>query len=258
MTQSRGPAEELRATIDRLPLDVRQGVLDGIRNRRIIAGAHVDGSGGVCPMMAAEDHVHWKTVSKANVKVAQDVARAWDRYAQAMGHSRAASKRQLLALTSMLEASILLETDEVAPAPTNIMAEFERSRSRIPMSRSAPEVGEESGWFTSTPAPRVAATRLREPIETPYLPEPVEALPEPVEAMPEPVARPSIPEPTARPRLRKRRDTGERDRSQELGEREGWAWLRPFRSYDEYEETLLAALAELGADERELEEVGTR
>ena len=39
-------------------------------------------------------------------------------------------------------------------------------------------------------------------------------------------------------RARRRRDTGERDRSAELGRRPGWAWLRVFRRYDEYEAAL--------------------
>ncbi len=30
-------------------------------------------------------------------------------------------------------------------------------------------------------------------------------------------------------------DTGERDRTEELSQRRGWAWLRPFRRLDEYE-----------------------
>ncbi|MCP9490537.1 MAG: hypothetical protein MSC31_11765 [Solirubrobacteraceae bacterium MAG38_C4-C5] len=37
-----------------------------------------------------------------------------------------------------------------------------------------------------------------------------------------------------------RRDTGERDRTAELSQRNGWAWLRPFRRYDDYERALLA------------------
>jgi hypothetical protein len=41
--------------------------------------------------------------------------------------------------------------------------------------------------------------------------------------------------------VRERRDTGERDRTKELSRRPGWAWLRVFRRYDEYE----AALADL-------------
>ncbi len=41
----------------------------------------------------------------------------------------------------------------------------------------------------------------------------------------------------ARP-ARRRRNTGERDRAQELGQREGWSWMRPFRRLDEYERAL--------------------
>ncbi len=37
-----------------------------------------------------------------------------------------------------------------------------------------------------------------------------------------------------------RRDTGEQDRTDELAGRHGWAWLRPFRRYDEYEQALRA------------------
>ena len=44
-----------------------------------------------------------------------------------------------------------------------------------------------------------------------------------------------------------RQETGDRDRSQELQGRHGWAWLRPFRRLDEYERAL-SELAE--ADER--------
>jgi hypothetical protein len=37
-----------------------------------------------------------------------------------------------------------------------------------------------------------------------------------------------------------RRDTGERDRTAELSQQHGWAWLRPFRRLDDYERALLA------------------
>ncbi|MBA2566220.1 MAG: hypothetical protein H0V08_00250, partial [Thermoleophilaceae bacterium] len=43
--------------------------------------------------------------------------------------------------------------------------------------------------------------------------------------------------------------TGERDRSPELRGHTGWAWLRVFRRYDEYE----AALERLNRAEREVE-----
>ncbi|MEA2444501.1 MAG: hypothetical protein QOJ12_1793 [Thermoleophilales bacterium] len=43
------------------------------------------------------------------------------------------------------------------------------------------------------------------------------------------------------------RDTGERDRTQELHKRHGWSWLRVFRRYDAYK----AALDEIEAAERQ-------
>ena len=46
---------------------------------------------------------------------------------------------------------------------------------------------------------------------------------------------------------RERRATGERDRTSELSGREGWAWLRPFRRYEDY----AAALEWLDEVERE-------
>lgn len=250
----RGPAEELRATIDQLPLQVRQGVLDGIKGRRIIAGAHADGSGGVCPMVAADSHVQWRTVSRPNVATAQQAAIAWDRYVEASGISRTATKRQLLALTSMLEASILAEESRTEVPFADVIAEFERSRSRgiateTPAAR--PYAPAPADYTYAPPAPHAAPAPYAP--AAPYAPPVAPAPAAPVApAPPAPVAAPSAPEaPTHRKRLR---DTGERDRSKELHERGGWAWLRPFRSYDEYEETLLRALAELdAADPRRVE-----
>jgi hypothetical protein len=46
-------------------------------------------------------------------------------------------------------------------------------------------------------------------------------------------------------------DTGERNRAPELSKRPGWAWLRPFRRYDEYEQALERAQGE--HRDRELE-----
>ena len=46
------------------------------------------------------------------------------------------------------------------------------------------------------------------------------------------------------------RDTGERDRTEELRDRHGWAWLRLFRRYDAYE----LALEQLEQGEREAEQ----
>ena len=51
-------------------------------------------------------------------------------------------------------------------------------------------------------------------------------------------------------------DTGERDRSEELGAEHGWSWLRVFRRYDEYQTALdRVERAEREAERRELERV---
>ena len=49
---------------------------------------------------------------------------------------------------------------------------------------------------------------------------------------------------------RERADTGERNRMPELRKREGWAWTRLFRRYEDYE-AALAQLEEQGAEQHE-------
>ncbi len=59
-------------------------------------------------------------------------------------------------------------------------------------------------------------------------------------------------EATGREASEPRRDPSDRDRTRELSGREGWAWLRPFRRYDDYERALSelqdAALARRSAE----------
>src|SRR3954451_11903718 len=57
-------------------------------------------------------------------------------------------------------------------------------------------------------------------------------------------------------RRRRPRDTGERNRTQELRGSPGWAWLRPFRRLDEYEIAMLELeeLEELGRERGERRE----
>jgi hypothetical protein len=252
--QRRGPAQDLRATIDRLPLHVRRAVLDGIKSQRIIAGAHADATGGVCPMVAAD--VPWKSVSPTSVQCAQEAARAWDRYADAHGSSRTATKRQLLALSSMLEASILQESTETDTPLCDAIAEYRRARSRwgsgdVPLARPS---------SLDVPAPGTRYLGLADAIEVPAeRRDSLEVAAERRSPVDVPAPERPIPrEVPTRPSLRKRRDTGERDRTTELRDQDGWAWLRPFRSYDEYEETLLRALEELDTHERRLEELRVR
>jgi hypothetical protein len=54
---------------------------------------------------------------------------------------------------------------------------------------------------------------------------------------------------------RRRRDTGERDRTAELSRHEGWAWLRPVRRYDAYEQAVRQLERGDERPERELERV---
>jgi hypothetical protein len=62
-------------------------------------------------------------------------------------------------------------------------------------------------------------------------------------------------EPTRRrSRDAERRRPGDADRTRELSDRPGWAWMRVFRRYDEYER----ALARLQAQERAIAEQDAR
>lgn len=127
MRAKRRPARELRATIDRLPLETRRAMLEGVRDGRILVGAYVSRFGELafCPMFAAhrrgdsrravwgmaisatpswECHAHMR----ARPSVEKKFARAWDLYARGRtgrGPRRAASG-ELCALKAMLEASI--------------------------------------------------------------------------------------------------------------------------------------------------------
>ena len=185
MRTQRKRAQDLRRAIDCLPRHTREAMLDGIEANPIIVGAYTDGSGGVCPMLAA--HRRGGRTSLASF------ARAWDRYTEART-ARRATGRELRMLSAMLEASLYYEADsgDLASAAAELRG-------------------------------RKAATEA---------------------AAPEP-----------------RRDSGERDRSDELQRRPGWAWLRVVRRLDEYEAALEEAERQAAAakaaqrEERELERV---
>jgi hypothetical protein len=98
----RRPANELRISIDCLPLRTREAMLDGIDANRIIVGAYTDRQGGVCPMLAA--HRRGGRTSLASF------ARAWDRYTRAGKGPRPATERELLTLRTMLETSIAIDS----------------------------------------------------------------------------------------------------------------------------------------------------
>jgi hypothetical protein len=96
------PIDDLRRTIDCLPLRTREAMLEGIGANDIIVGAYSDRHGGVCPMLAA--HRHGGRTSFVSF------AHAWDRFAGAK-RARRASGRELRVLEAQLEASIMAEAD---------------------------------------------------------------------------------------------------------------------------------------------------
>jgi hypothetical protein len=75
-------------------------MLSGMESNRIIVGAYVDRSGGVCPMLAAHRNGGRTSVPS--------FARAWDRYTRAR-RPRPATERELRTLRTMLEASVALD-----------------------------------------------------------------------------------------------------------------------------------------------------
>jgi hypothetical protein len=100
MSRTRTPIEELRQSIDLLPLRTRTAMLEGIRSNEIIVGAYSDRMGGVCPMLAA--HRCGGRTSFISF------ARAWDRFSGAK-RARRATEREVRILTANLEASLLSE-----------------------------------------------------------------------------------------------------------------------------------------------------
>jgi hypothetical protein len=96
---SRAPIEDLRRTIDCLPLRTREAMLRGIREDDIIVGAYQT-RGGNCPMLAA--HRRGGRTSLLSF------ARAWDRFAAARTPRRATA-RELRVLERNLEESIAAE-----------------------------------------------------------------------------------------------------------------------------------------------------
>ncbi|HEY4429240.1 MAG TPA: hypothetical protein VGN08_13645 [Solirubrobacteraceae bacterium] len=90
--------EQLRLAIDCMPVATREAMLEGLRtNQRIIAGAYVDGEGGVCPMLAAH-----RCGGRTDFL---SFAKSWDRFTRA-SRMRAVTARELAILTRQLEDSL--------------------------------------------------------------------------------------------------------------------------------------------------------
>jgi len=125
MGRDRSSIEELRRTIDCLPLLTREAMLEGVRRNEIIVGAYTDRKGGVCPMLAAH-RCGGRTDFLA-------FAHSWDRFTNAK-RARRATPREIRTLVSYLEASLLEReapgTDDLAAAIADHQAIARRRRER--------------------------------------------------------------------------------------------------------------------------------
>jgi hypothetical protein len=108
------PLEDLRLTIECLPVRTREAMLEGVRANEIITGAYVDRDGAICPMLAAHRHG-----GRTNFL---SFARAWDRYASPprLRKSRKATRREIRELVCLLEASLNVEPT----APSTLAVEL--------------------------------------------------------------------------------------------------------------------------------------
>lgn len=131
-TRRQATIENLRHAIDGLPRDTRIAMLDGIRQGDIIVGAYA-GHDGICPMLAA-----FRAGGRAGCV---SFAKAWDAFAFRGARrrlTRRATRRELLVLTSHLEASLLDEDVATSDLGTAIAQHEELVRGR----RAADRPGE--------------------------------------------------------------------------------------------------------------------
>jgi hypothetical protein len=125
--------QDLRRTIDCLPLATRVAMLEGVREETIIVGAYTDGTGGVCPMLAAH--------RRGGRTSFLQFARTWDAFAKAPARgSRPAKERELRILERHLEASIaasegVVTGSELAEAIAEHRALVGRHRAAKPAER---------------------------------------------------------------------------------------------------------------------------
>jgi hypothetical protein len=99
VSRRRDRSQRLRTAVELLPRHTREAMLRGIDVNPIIVGGYTDGEGGVCPMLAA--HRNGGRTSFASF------ADAWDDFTGAGKRPRRASQREIRALRTYLELSLL-------------------------------------------------------------------------------------------------------------------------------------------------------
>jgi hypothetical protein len=154
--RSRRHVEELRLTIDCLPVSTREAMLDGVRgSERIIVGAYTDGDGGICPMLAAH-----RCGGRTSLL---SFARAWDRFTRAGRRARRATRREVGILLGQLEGSLMGEADVKLDRAICEHRELMRRRQRV-------DVADPSGTIVArriakVSTPRFSAGDLAHPTE---------------------------------------------------------------------------------------------
>jgi hypothetical protein len=144
-TRRHATIEDLRHAVDRLPRDTRLAMLDGIRQNDIIVGAYTD-HGGICPNLAA-----FRTGGRASCI---SFAKAWDAFAFRGARTRLArraTRRELLVLTSHLEASLIDDDGATSDLGTAIAQHQELVQARPAGDRPgdanrSPELQIRLGW----------------------------------------------------------------------------------------------------------------
>ena len=147
--RSRRPSSSvtrLRLAIDCLPVATREAMLEGVRSsERIIAGAYVDGDGGVCPMLAA--HRRGSRIDFLSF------AKSWDRFTSAARGPRTATRRQVAILVDLLEESLTSSSG----------LELDRAISEHRALRGARLRRARRTFGLADPSGPIAARRLRRP-----------------------------------------------------------------------------------------------
>ena len=129
-------------------------------------------------------------------------ARAWDAYA-GVRFSRPATKHEIHTLRTMLQASIAMETEK----PVDLTAAV--SHLSLPRQAEVLEMPPPVDLKAAIAAHMASKERSSASQRAKAL--------------------------SRKPAAHERPDTGERDRTEELEGRHGWAWLRPFRRFDDFE-----------------------
>lgn len=138
--------ERLRLAIDCMPVATREAMLAGVRgNERVIAGAYVDRSGGVCPMLAA----HRQGARTDFISF----ARTWDRFTRAGRDSRPATERELRILVTQLEDSLC---DADGLGLDEAISEHRALRSRRLLARGMRQSPPEHAGSTRRPRSRIS------------------------------------------------------------------------------------------------------